>query len=170
AAPATAALLTAAMLVGADFDLLLVPRWLRPFQGWDELGRAVLARVPAVASAQAGVAPIVVGDDYVKAAEIEFARHGEGDAFALDDPRAARHGRALQCRLWGVDEAGLRSRAGRDALIVVETSHHSRKDLADCLDHVASLFRTVEPAGTLDVPAWHRPISFQFFVGRGVRP
>jgi hypothetical protein len=67
--------------------------------------------------------PVLVGDNFMLAAELDFELASVPRVFSLDHELNRRHGRALQLALWGLDEAGLRERAGgREALVVVEES------------------------------------------------
>lgn len=87
------------------------------FSGWRQAASGVSERLDAMAS------PVLVADNYMIAAELDFELASIPRVYALDHAHNRRHGRALQMALWGLDEAGLRKeRAGREALIVVEES------------------------------------------------
>ena len=165
AVPATAALATCTVLALAVFDLFSALRRYRAFVAWPELAAEVRARLPAAAP---GARPVVLADSYIQASQIDFALRGTADVLSLDHPRNASHGRALQYRIWGLDEAGLRTRAGRDLLVVVEASEYSPKERAVWMQHVRRLFEGRERVGTVKIPTWEGgdPITILFLTGR----
>jgi hypothetical protein len=167
AAPATAGVVAVAGVVATLAGWSALDPVLRPFRGWSETAAEVRARL---AQAADGERPIVVADSYLEAAQIDFGLDGAADVYALDHPRNAGHGRAVQIALWGVDERGLKERAGRDALVVVEPSDFARADRAPWFDHVASLFESVERIGVVRVRAGGKPRELVFLTGRRIRP
>lgn len=88
------------------------------FSGWRE--------VAAWLDAEGGPgASRLVVDNFMLAAALGFYRDGAAPAerFVLDDALNARHGRAAQLHIWGVDEAALaRAAAGGGVLVVEETA------------------------------------------------
>jgi len=167
AAPATACAALVASVVAATMGSPAMDTVLRPFRGWSETAAEVRARLPRGVD---GERPIVVADSYMQAAQIDFGLADAADVYALDHPRNAGHGRAVQIALWGLDERGLKTRAGRDALVVVESSDFARVDRAPWFDHVASLFESVERIGTVRVKAGGKPRELVFLTGRRIRP
>lgn len=83
------------------------------FVGWREsaaTAQALLDRKDAV----------LVADDFMLAAELEFQLDGRRPVYSLDGPLNAKHGRAPQLAIWQRDEAGLRAaHAGAPMLLVV---------------------------------------------------
>lgn len=83
------------------------------FTGWRESAAATheqLVREPAV----------LVADNFMLAAELDFQLGGARTVYSLDSPLNVKHGRAAQLATWGRDEAGLRAaHAGEPMLLVV---------------------------------------------------
>ena len=86
-----------------------------PFLGWgvaaDET-RLQLAAQPADT--------VLVADNFLFAAQLEFALQGARPVYVLDHPRNRKHGRQPQLAIWGRDEAGLRALGVARMLLVVE--------------------------------------------------
>lgn len=96
------------------------------FVGWNEaaaMTRSLLAR-PDLANA------IVVADNFMLAAELDFALDGSRPVYSLDHSLNAKHGRSAQLRYWRRDEAGLALQAGRRVLLVVEESAGRERERA----------------------------------------
>jgi 4-amino-4-deoxy-L-arabinose transferase-like glycosyltransferase len=165
-APATAGAATVVGAVATTTTWSVMDPVLRPFRGWTETAADVRARLPRAAE---GARPIVVADSYLQAAQVDFQLDGEADVYALDHPRNARQGRAVQIALWGVDERGLKKRAGRDALVVVERSDFPAPDRAAWFDHVASLFESMEQVDVVRVRTGGKPRELVFLTGRRIR-
>ncbi|WP_430389462.1 ArnT family glycosyltransferase [Dyella sp. 20L07] len=82
------------------------------FVGWRESGdvaRALLAEHPAV----------LVADNFMLAAEIDFQLGGSVPVYALDNPLNVKHGRAPQLAIWQRDEAALRRAHGGEQMLLV---------------------------------------------------
>ena len=94
------------------------------FVGWREsaaLARALLGQQDAV----------LVADNFMLAAELEFQLDGARPVYSLDSPLNVKHGRAPQLAIWRRDEAGLRSaHAGAPMLLVVSEVMRERDALA----------------------------------------
>ncbi len=113
------------------------------FSGWNEISSRVreeLATEPV---------DLVVADNYVAAAELEFGLRGTLPVVALDHPLNVKHGRGLQYELWNLDTAALPERAGQRALVVVELSASHRSVRGGRVDEVRRSFRDVEAVGEL---------------------
>ena len=95
------------------------------FVGWDEAA----ARTRHWLQAEAASAPVLVADNFLLGAELDFQLDGARPVYSLDSPNNVKHGRAPQLALWRRDERGLREREnGRVVLLVVErTSGRSRE-------------------------------------------
>ncbi|MGN2244342.1 ArnT family glycosyltransferase [Frateuria sp. GZRR33] len=93
------------------------------FVGWRESAaqaRTLLARQDAV----------LVADNFMLAAELEFQLDGQRPVYALDSTLNVKHGRAPQLAMWGRDEAGLRAaHAGAPMLLVVSEVMREREQL-----------------------------------------
>ena len=100
------------------------------FVGWNEAAattRSLLAK-PELA----GV--IVVADNFMLAAELDFALNGSQPVYSLDHSLNAKHGRAAQLQFWRRDEAGLALETGRKVLLVVEESAGRERERAEWLN------------------------------------
>jgi len=94
------------------------------FVGWRESAdqaRTLLAHQDAV----------LVADNFMLAAELEFQLDGRRPVYSLDSALNVKHGRAPQLAIWGRDEAGLRhAHAGAPMLLVVSEVMREREKLA----------------------------------------
>jgi hypothetical protein len=138
-----------------------------PFDGWSELVAETRARLAAVAPAPSGSPALILADNYIAAAQLQFRLGDAAEVYVANHPKNAAHGRDLQLKLWQRDEAAFRRQAGASALVVVELTETRGADRAAWRAHVSSLFDECELLGTLDCLNGKR--SFRFHVGRGVR-
>jgi hypothetical protein len=102
------------------------------FVGWRESGdaaRAWLIKQPGV----------LVADNFMLAAELDFQLDGRVQIYALDNPLNVKHGRAPQLAIWQNNEAALRkAHAGEPMLLVVDELAlrvHERADWLESLCH-----------------------------------
>jgi len=104
------------------------------FVGWRESAaeaRTLLERKNAV----------LVADNFMLAAELEFQLPGRGPVYALDSTFNIKHGRAAQLAIWRLDEAGLRAaHAGEPMLLVVSEVMRER----DKLDRLGAICGSIE--------------------------
>jgi len=119
----------------------LVPR--HAFAGWSGLADAVRAKVPPTG--------IVVSDDYIAGAELSFELRASVDAYVLDHPVNRKHGRALQYRLWGLDEPALAARSGQEALLVIDRDETRGRDREAWEAHVRAGFDRLDELQELEV-------------------
>lgn len=84
------------------------------FVGWNEsadIAKAQLAAQPA----------LLVADNFMMAAELDFQFDGMRPIYTLDHPLNVKYGRAPQVALWGMDETALRrDHPGAPVLLVVD--------------------------------------------------
>jgi hypothetical protein len=84
------------------------------FVGWKEsadIAKAQLAAQPA----------LLVADNFMMAAELDFQFDGMRPIYTLDHPLNVKYGRAPQVALWGMDETALRrDHPGAPVLLVVD--------------------------------------------------
>lgn len=81
------------------------------FVGWKESGdaaRELLAQHPGV----------LVADNFMLAAEIDFQFDGRVPVYALDNPLNVKHGRAPQLAIWQRDETALRRLHGNETMLL----------------------------------------------------
>jgi len=82
------------------------------FVGWKEsadVARGWLAQQPRV----------LVADNFMLAAELDFQLGGSVPVFSLDNPLNMKHGRAPQLAIWQRDETSLRRLHGGEAMLLV---------------------------------------------------
>ena len=64
---------------------------------------------------------VLVADNFMMAAELDFQFNGQRAAYSLDSPLNVKYGRAPQLALWGLDETALRhAHPGSQVLLVVD--------------------------------------------------
>lgn len=93
------------------------------FQGWSEAeqgARTWLRRLPADS--------VLIGDNFLLAAELDFALAGRRPVYVLDHPRNRKHGRQVQLGIWERDQAGLLRADWRQGLLVIEESQRYAGD------------------------------------------
>ncbi len=117
------------------------------FVGWEEAAaktRYLLAK-PEFADA------ILVADNFMLCAELDFALDGSKAVYSLDHPLNTKHGRAAQLQLWQRDEAGLATAAGRKVLLVVEESAGRERERADWLISLCHRVDELAPLARIDL-------------------
>jgi 4-amino-4-deoxy-L-arabinose transferase-like glycosyltransferase len=115
------------------------------FVGWTdatERTRELLAQAPADA--------VLVADNFMLAAELDFAFDGHRTVYALDHPINFKHGRAPQLALWGRDEAGLRSLGHRDVLLISEPTARRERERAEWMSTLCGRIADLKPAASLE--------------------
>ncbi|MEO5596284.1 MAG: glycosyltransferase family 39 protein [Lysobacteraceae bacterium] len=85
------------------------------FNGWNAVAQSTRRQLDVLPRGT-----LLVADNFLLAAELEFALDGKYPVFVLDHPLNAKHGRALQLALWHRDGSALQSRAIQPLLLVVE--------------------------------------------------
>ena len=111
----------------------------RAFGGWSAGVAAVRDALPALPKQPDGRWLVVV-DSYPLAGNLELWL---GDAIrveVLDHPKHAEYGRALQLRLWGLDEASLAARAAETALVALDRNQSRSHAWPAWLAHAGSRF------------------------------
>ena len=117
------------------------------FVGWNEAAtttRSLLTR-PDLANV------IVVADNFMLAAELDFALDGSRRVYSLDHSLNAKHGRSAQLKFWRRDEAGLALQAGRRVLLVVEESAGRERERAAWLNSLCGRVDQLMPLTRLDL-------------------
>lgn len=126
------------------------------FVGWREAALHVDASHPG---------DTVVADNFVLAAELDFALGGKRPVYSLDSPLNVKHGRAPQLAIWQRDEAGLRAaHAGQPMLLVVEETAQSERERLAWQGTLCRRIDAPQAAGRLDL--YHGRKRFAFYRGR----
>jgi hypothetical protein len=93
------------------------------FVGWRESAAQARALLH-------GQDAVLVADNFMLAAELEFQLDGRRPVYSLDSALNVKHGRAPQLAIWQRDEAGLRGAyAGAPMLLVVSETMREREKL-----------------------------------------
>ncbi|MFZ2236242.1 MAG: glycosyltransferase family 39 protein [Dokdonella sp.] len=137
------------------------------FVGWDQAAattRSLLA-TPELADA------ILVADNFMLAAQLDFALDSSTPIYSLDHPLNTKHGRAAQLRLWQRDETGLTSETGKNVLLVVEETAGRERDKALWLNGLCQRVADLRPVATLNLYdgrkrfAWFRGTVSKSYAG-----
>jgi 4-amino-4-deoxy-L-arabinose transferase-like glycosyltransferase len=124
------------------------------FVGWRESGdmaRELLAKQPSV----------LVADNFMLAAEIDFQLNGAVPVYALDNPLNVKHGRAPQLAIWQRDEAALRRwHGGESMLLAVDEKALRVHERADWLRTLCGRMVRPTPLSRLDLFDGRRRIAF----------
>jgi len=121
----------------------------RPFVGWTEVAEKIRQEYLPEMRIENRNRFIVVADNYVLGANLDFFLHDQADVYILNHARNRKHGRERQYDIWNTGEDGLRERTGENALVVVQLSRTSAKHREAWLGHVGSFFERLEPLGEL---------------------
>jgi len=115
--------------------------------GWNEVAAETRARLARPEFAQA----VLVADNFMLAAELDFALGGERPVYTLDHPINVKHGRAPQLALWRRDESALRSLRPTRVLLVVEPTARRERERAAWLSSLCTRVENLTPEGRLDL-------------------
>ncbi len=127
------------------------------FVGWNEAA----ARTRGWLAREGG--PVLVADNFLLGAELDFQLNASQPVYSLDHPRNVKHGRAPQLALWRLDERGLREReAGNSVLLVVERTTGSAREREAWQSSLCARIADLQPLDELSlfggrkVFAWYR--------------
>lgn len=124
------------------------------FVGWRESGD--MAR--RLVMTQPGV---LVADNFMFAAEIDFQLDGRVPVYVLDSPLNVKHGRAPQLAIWQRDEAALRQQhAGELMVLAVDEKALSVHRRADWLRSLCGSIDAATPSWRLDLFDGRRRMAF----------
>jgi hypothetical protein len=136
----------------------------RLFVGWRE---SALASEALLRTSESTPAPVLVADNFMLAAELDFQLDGRVPVYALDSPLNAIHGRAPQLAVWQTDEAGLhRSHADQPMLLVVDETALRERQRLPWLGSLCGRILDPQPVQRLELFAGRRRFAFY----RGVVP
>ena len=93
---------------------------------------------------------VLVADNFMLAAELDFAFDGRRAVYALDHPINLKHGRSPQLALWGRDEAGLRSIGHRTVLLIAEPTARRERERAEWMNTLCSRVADLSPVASMD--------------------
>ena len=97
--------------------------------GWD----TVSSKTTVLLADSAHQDDVLVADNFMLAAELDFAFGGTRRVYSLDHPTNFKHGRAPQLAQWHRDEAALRELGSKRVLLVVEPTARRERERAEWL-------------------------------------
>jgi 4-amino-4-deoxy-L-arabinose transferase-like glycosyltransferase len=115
--------------------------------GWNEVAEETRARLARPEFAQA----VLVADNFMLAAELDFAFGGTRTVYTLDHPINVKHGRAPQLALWQRDESALRALGPNRLLLVAEPTARRERERAAWLSSLCRRAENVAPEGRLEL-------------------
>ena len=137
-----------------------------PFAGWSEMTERARQHLAERPGAPTSPSPIVVGDHYYVAAQLQRAL-GPGEVtFALDHPVLADHGRGFQYALWEQNEEGLAAQQGSPVLLVVDWSAVRSRNREAWWEHLQAQVADLTEVSRLVVTMPGKPREFAFYAGR----
>ena len=124
------------------------------FIGWQEsaaIARKQLAARPAV----------LVADNFMMAAELDFQFDGQRPVYTLDSPLNVKYGRAPQVALWQRDESALhRQHAGESALLVVDEHALRERERMPWLGSLCARIVNLQPLQRLSLFDGRKSVAF----------
>jgi Dolichyl-phosphate-mannose-protein mannosyltransferase len=94
---------------------------------------------------------VLVADNFMLAAELDFALDGARTVYSLDHPLNSKHGRAPQLALWQRDEAGLRMLAPRQVLLIAEPTARREREREMWMRSLCARIDELAPIAQLDL-------------------
>ncbi len=126
------------------------------FTGWREA--AATARELLATDTDTRI--VLVADNFMLAAELDFAFAGTRPVYALDSPLNAKHGRATQLALWQRDESALRALAGRRALLAIDETALRERERQLWLDGLCRRLGPLQGVQRIDLDGGRKRIVF----------
>lgn len=124
------------------------------FVGWRESANAAarqLAEQPA----------LLVADNFMMAAELDFQFDGKRAIYTLDNPLNVKYGRAPQLAIWAMDEAALRRKyPAASVLLVVDENAARGRDREAWLGSLCSRIDNLQPVQRLSLFDGRKRIAF----------
>ena len=93
---------------------------------------------------------VLVADNFMLAAELDFAFGGTRTVYSLDHPINVKHGRSPQLAAWKRDEAALRDLGPRHVLLVSEPTARRERDRAEWMSTLCSRVGDLAAVASLD--------------------
>lgn len=130
------------------------------FVGWRESAAAATALLRTQPADT-----VLVADNFMLAAELDFQLDGRVTVYALDSPRNAFHGRAPQLAIWHRDGSALRARHGGAPMLLAVSEDALRvHDRMDWLGGLCSRIDHPQPLRRLDLFDGRKRVAF--YAGR----
>ena len=116
------------------------------FVGWD----TVSSKTQDLLTEPAHRDDVLVADNFMLAAELDFALGGTRPVYSLDHPTNLKHGRAPQLAQWHRDEAALRELGAKRVLLVVEPTARRERERAEWLSTLCQRVDDLKAVTALD--------------------
>lgn len=124
------------------------------FVGWREsadIAKAQLATQPA----------LLVADNFMMAAELDFQFDGQRPIYTLDNPLNVKYGRAPQVAMWGADETALRRvQPGATVLLVVDEYAVREREREAWLKSLCIRVEDLQPVQRLSLFEGRKSVAF----------
>jgi hypothetical protein len=124
--------------------------------GWNE----VAARTQSLLAEPRYRDATLVADNFMLAAELDFALDASRPVYTLDHPINAKHGRVPQLALWRRDETALRGLGPRPLLLVIEPTARRERERAAWLETVCARVADPRLTDTLELYAGRKRYLF----------
>ena len=112
---------------------------------------------------------IVVADNFMLAAELDFQFDGRYPVYSLDSPLNTKYGRAPQLTLWNSDERALRAtHANEQALLIVDERALRERERPAWLASLCTRLDDLQPVGRLSLFEGRKQLAF--YRGRVMEP
>lgn len=181
-APGLGAALLILLLLEISFGLIGVTRLQRHIGGRGEVAHTIEKEYLAAFKEKTGIEeskkPVIVADNYILAANLEFRLDGQAEVYTLDHYRNRADGRSRQFEIWGTSESSLRDRAGEDALVIVQPRIIRKRNREDWMIHINSFFEQLEllddiyidiPSRKGFAPDWMMTMKFSVYHGHSIK-
>jgi len=105
---------------------------------------------------------LIITDNYYTAAQVAFASGRNTGIYTTDQDKAVRDGRLVQYAIWGLDEAGVRRRAGQSAVFITEDSTLNVDEKTEVIARACTLFDQLTYIDQLSLFNDDKVFSFYF--------
>jgi len=156
----------AAAVPGAATSLTRFKAFPEHWVGWDESSAQARRLLEQVQFKDA----TLVADNFMLAAELDFAFDGTRPVYALDHPLNTKHGRAPQLALWQRDETALAALGPRPLLLAVEPTARRERERAAWLAQVCARLNAPKLVDNLELYAGRKRFLFLSADGLVVGP
>ncbi len=106
---------------------------------------------------------VLVADNFMLAAELDFALDANRVVYSLDHPINTKHGRAPQLALWKRDETALRELGTRPVLLVSEPTARRERERMEWMQSLCVRVTELRAASSLDVFGGRK--KYRWFTG-----
>jgi len=141
------AYLAAAAVPGGAAMLAGVKAFPEHFVGWNEVAAKTRDQLAQPQFADS----VLVADNFMLAAELDFAFNGERAVYALDQPINTKHGRAAQLAIWQRDEAALDALGPHEVLLVSEPTARRERERAAWIGSLCARVANLAERAQLDL-------------------